>query len=90
MQVVQQESKLAIKRKSSIAQKLGSLYSRKTLIQMLGYGVVGVVEYAVGWGIISSLSQVYHIPLFISFTVQFVIVGYFIGFLLRKFWVFKA
>lgn len=57
--------------------------------QMIGYGAVGGAEYLVGWGIMSYLSQ-YNFPTIIPFTVQFVLVGYFVGFLLRKYWVFKA
>ncbi len=67
-----------------------SLFSKKTLLQMVGYGIVGGLEYVAGWSIISTLSEFYHLPWFVSFTLQFVVVGYVIGFLLRKYWVFKA
>ena len=50
---------------------------------MLSYGVVGALEYVVGWGIISYLSQT--LPLYVAFTIQFVVVGYLVGFLLRKY-----
>jgi len=76
-------------RRKSVTKNWRSLFTKNTLRQMIAYGIVGGLEYCIGLGIISYLSQ-YQLPIFVSFSIQFVIVGYVIGFLLRKYWVFKA
>jgi hypothetical protein len=58
-------------------------WSRRTLYQLVAYGVVGVYEYLAGYVLFS------HIPLpqFLAFGVQSAFIG-FTAFLMRKYWVF--
>jgi hypothetical protein len=58
----------------------------KPTLHMIEYGVVS----GVGWNKICTLSQFYNPSLIVSFSLQLTVFRYVVGFLLRRYCVFKA